>query len=279
MHRARRWLIVVVVVAASAAACGGDDGPSGPGGTIQIYNCPAGFSYSVGERVQGTVVATDCDILEEGLRGDVYRFELDEASAFTASLTAPAEGVNLLLIDSDTQVVAGTFASQGDTTDFLFDVIPAGTYVIAVFINGLAAPNPIAYSFVTTRQGRGPFFGCTPGTSLTPGSPVTGSLEATDCPISGGRTMDRHNVTVTNAGTYRISLSSADIDTYLYLFDPSGVPIAENDDRAPPTDLNSELTLTLEPGTYAIGASSYDVETGSYTVRVDLVPPPAPDAR
>src|SRR5207253_4094038 len=70
--------------------------------------------------------------------------------------------------------------------------------------------------------------------------------------------------------TVTIEMSSTAIDTYLFLYDPSGSYVAGNDD----TDTtNSKLVFRLgQSGTWTIGATSARAyETGSYTLSLQCV--------
>jgi S1-C subfamily serine protease len=65
-----------------------------------------------------------------------------------------------------------------------------------------------------------------------------------------------------------IEMTSSDLDAYLILLDPSGAPVAQDDDSGGGT--NSRVIATLPTnGTYTILANSYSAgETGSYNLRV-----------
>jgi hypothetical protein len=63
-----------------------------------------------------------------------------------------------------------------------------------------------------------------------------------------------------------VSLTSAEFDSYLFLFDASCRRIASNDD-CPGRGLNSCLEFNLDPGAYLLGVSSYESgESGAYTL-------------
>lgn len=65
-----------------------------------------------------------------------------------------------------------------------------------------------------------------------------------------------------------LDVSSTEFDTYIYLKDPNGTNIEENDDGG--QDSNSRINVTLpEDGEYSIVVTSYDKEAlGEYTVQV-----------
>lgn len=69
----------------------------------------------------------------------------------------------------------------------------------------------------------------------------------------------------------RMTKRTADLDSYLELFDPSGTKVAENDDSG--GDRNAWLVATLATsGTYRIVARSYNgASSGGYTISVDAL--------
>jgi hypothetical protein len=78
--------------------------------------------------------------------------------------------------------------------------------------------------------------------------------------------------------TVQITLQSTAFDTYLFLLDPNGLELEENDDY-PGGGTDSRITLELtDSGTYTIYANSYDPgETGAYNLQLvcSTGPPPA----
>lgn len=69
-----------------------------------------------------------------------------------------------------------------------------------------------------------------------------------------------------NAGdvvTLTMEATSGDLDPLLFLFDPNGLPIAQNDDRAE-GDRNAQIDLTLpEGGAYIVEATRFDQAVGA----------------
>jgi hypothetical protein len=67
--------------------------------------------------------------------------------------------------------------------------------------------------------------------------------------------------------------TSGDLDTYLTLYDPSGVRVAENDDRNPGEILDSALGYTAAmAGTYTIRVSRYEPgdSSGNYVLNITI---------
>lgn len=120
-----------------------------------------------------------------------------------------------------------------------------------------------------------------PASSTTSGTSTVGTLSAADIVAPDGSFVDLYTFVVANAGEYRIRLESVSFDTYLFLLqdvdltDPDLLTanwvnylVTENDDYSGST-LNSEVVVTLTPGTYTIAANSFDPATsGDYTLTV-----------
>ncbi len=101
--------------------------------------------------------------------------------------------------------------------------------------------------------------------SIVPGQTATGILS------SGG--VDFYALTVATDATLVIDLTSGEFDTLLDLYDtdnPAEVGpanlLASNDDHR--LSLDSQITFTLAPGTYLIGASAFLSGSGAYELMV-----------
>jgi subtilisin-like proprotein convertase family protein len=121
------------------------------------------------------------------------------------------------------------------------------------------------------------FSACPAPVALTVGVARAGTLATTDCFSANrpGSYADRYTFSGTAGDPVEITMDGAPplTDTYLYLFDPSGVMIAQDDDGGP--GLNSRIPgasgfFTLPAtGTYTIEATSFSPNiTGSYSVAV-----------
>ncbi|MFN2512780.1 MAG: M12 family metallo-peptidase [Pyrinomonadaceae bacterium] len=123
-------------------------------------------------------------------------------------------------------------------------------------------------------------------TPIGAGSPINGSLSTSDCrsgqPDRPDALIDLYTFSGTAGQQVRIEMNAAvapptGIDTYLYLFGPSGNIVALNDDIVPFEDKNSRVPVngfvTLqETGTYTIEATSYfNGETGAYSLTLTVI--------
>ena len=103
-------------------------------------------------------------------------------------------------------------------------------------------------------------------------SPVTGEWTA-DCQSQerSGHYARYYTFTLAQQSQVTIDLVST-VDPYLYLRDGTartGVPEAYNDDVAPGTNTNSQISQTLDPGTWTIEATTYAADqTGAFTLTI-----------
>ncbi len=93
------------------------------------------------------------------------------------------------------------------------------------------------------------------------------SLSGSDCTATDGSQYRLWQFSGSAGDTIVIDMHSAVFDTYLMLLDPSGVPLAENDDSAGGiTDSRITFTLTTT-GTWTVVANSLAAsQSGSYTL-------------
>ncbi len=96
--------------------------------------------------------------------------------------------------------------------------------------------------------------------SLTVGTPLDGELTETEMDFT---------VALTSGSTYEITLNSSAFDARLYVLDPSGEPVDDDDDSGDGT--NSRLVLTAaEDGDYTVRVTSFAGSgSGAFTVAVN----------
>jgi hypothetical protein len=128
---------------------------------------------------------------------------------------------------------------------------------------------------------------------IGPNSIVDGKLEAGDCrlididPTSGGTSfIDEYRITLNALDTLTINMRSSNLNTYLYLADRStscsngcttSIIIAFDDNSGGGVNgTDALISMGLTPGTYLIGANSFDPQTGSYTLETHA--PNLPDS-
>jgi len=103
--------------------------------------------------------------------------------------------------------------------------------------------------------------------SLACNESISGELDDFDCVLTDGTAIDIYSFTLTEQTMVTITLNSDDFDSWLFLLNASCASIAQNDDCVV-GNINSCLTQSLAPGTYYVGANSYDPAIGTYTVGI-----------
>lgn len=122
---------------------------------------------------------------------------------------------------------------------------------------------------VCPRGGVAPDFVCTDLPRIDVGETVTGSLSDTDPTSFYGSYYDLYALQLTASQQVTIDLRSDDVDSFLVVYDEDGGQIDFNDDADGDT-YDASVTVALEPGCYAIEATSlFPEETGSYTLSVN----------
>jgi hypothetical protein len=98
------------------------------------------------------------------------------------------------------------------------------------------------------------------------GSSLDSQLSSTDCQLSDGSFVDFYTVTIPTGGTYIFNQTSSVFDTYLAFLTSASVLVGINDDYLS-TSTDSRLKVIVPPGSYFIGANSYDPGTfGNYSI-------------
>jgi hypothetical protein len=116
------------------------------------------------------------------------------------------------------------------------------------------------------------FAGLAAGDPVVVGTPLVGSMGPSGVTVNGQPRID-HPLTIETAGTYTITLVSADTGTYdprLILLQGSN-EIAENDDA---DGLNSRITQELQPGEYTVRVSAYRERPSTPVAYTLTVTPP-----
>ena len=115
---------------------------------------------------------------------------------------------------------------------------------------------------------------CNSAIAIFVGQTINGALSSGSCLLNDGTYIDFYSFDGTAGQAVSVSLGSSAFDTYLYLIDPDGNVLEENDDSGGSTDSRIPMdagVLTLPAtGTYYIGVNSYDASvTGAYTVSLN----------
>ncbi|HEY3052941.1 MAG TPA: PPC domain-containing protein [Thermoanaerobaculia bacterium] len=98
---------------------------------------------------------------------------------------------------------------------------------------------------------------------------IGAALTTDDCASADSSQYDLWQFSATAGQTVTIDMHSTAFDTFLALIDPSGIPVAENDDlSSSSTDSRISITLTSS-GTWTIVANSLNAsKTGDYNLQL-----------
>ena len=98
---------------------------------------------------------------------------------------------------------------------------------------------------------------------------INGSLTTADCRLGDNTYVDDYTFNGTSGQQLTITQTSAALDSYLFLINPSGTVVAQDDDSG--GGVNSRIVFTLNAsGAWHIIANTFDasVPTGNYTLSV-----------
>ena len=229
-------------------------------------DCEVG-SIACGETVRGALDAADC-ALADGTLVDSYTFTVEQASQVSITLRSSEFDTFLNLSDNFCE----TFLTNEDCQPGNFEVsciegviLNAGTYTIGVSAAGAGEAG--SYELEVACERADNCEDCGDGVAECPGM-LDGFLDADDCSLENGRLFDSFELEVLETQEYVISLTSGNLDTFLYLYSgESCEEIAFDDDGG--DGLNSRLALNLAPGTYWLLPSSYAAgAVGAYTLDI-----------
>lgn len=187
-----------------------------------------------------------------------------------------------LAIGATVQLAATTLNSQGaaitghpvsweSQQPAVASVTPSGA--VTGLTSGTATIRALSGSrsaSVTLTVARAP---CTSSTAIgtfAPGQPSTGGLDASDCMLQGGTPAEGRRLTLGEATTLRIELSSAQFDPLVLVTDQAMNPIIGAGGGGPGTV--ARLLQTFGAGTYYVWATSFsDAASGSFTLAASPV--------
>lgn len=96
------------------------------------------------------------------------------------------------------------------------------------------------------------------------GASVSGTLAQGDCELDDGSFLDLFNLTTSAALNHEIRMTSTNIDTFLWLWEPDGSIVGLNDDTY---ETNAAIRIIGPAEPLVVGANSFDAQdAGSYTI-------------
>jgi hypothetical protein len=192
--------------------------------------------------------------------GSEVLIELSSAQFDTFLLVQSPDGV--IFLNDDTDAPAGSYLSR-----LTVPVLSSGDYTI--YVTSYAGGETGTYTLSITED------------NIHYHEQITDALSANDTTFTSGEYYHVYTYDLNAGDTIRVVMTSAEVDTYLFVTSPSGETWV-NDDFEGQTSI-SRLELTADvSGTYELYATTAQVgETGTYTLAVaplGVQPLPTPAA-
>lgn len=255
-----RYAPLVCAALLVLTACGDSTGPSGNEELCTASEATG--TIAIGETRSSSITAADC-ILPNDSRGDGWQLTIAENTVLQVDLISADFDAVVVITDAAFNVVAADDDSGASTNTALIASLPPGTYMVwATSFEGGLGDYDLSVGPALTPA----CVVAAPTGSIAAGETIQGELDASDCLLANGTVAERWQLTVTEAQSLRIDMRSTVFDTYLYVSNDAGAFIAADDDTG--DGVNSRIQLTLDPGTYLLWASSFEVSSGAFDLSV-----------
>jgi len=234
---------------------------------------PRPSGIRLGQTVEGALRSGDPET-DDGLPYDAWSFRARQGERFAIALDSdsfdPVVRVGRMVGPSFVELAMNDDgADAGLNSRLVFTAPESGTYVIRA--TPLGAGSEGDYS-LTLSEGPEPL----QAQSVAIGDTVAGALTDDDGKSANGVPADAWRFEGRAGQRIRIDMTSADLDTYLELFDANGVSLATDDDGGP-EGTNSRLTFTLPAdGAYVVEARPFASGTGDYSLSLAEIEPESP---
>jgi len=263
----------VLAIGLSAAQGCGDS--SGPAAVVPIDPCAYLAPFSLDTSVTGDLAGADC-VFGDGSYVDYHLFSSSAAQTVQVTMHASFDAWLWLYTRAGIVVAVDDNSSVGASgTDASFKaILPAGDYVVGA--NSRFAGEIGTYTLTATST---PLVvsGCDAVWLVGPVT-ISDRIESSDC--SSSTYSDPFFLLVRGGRTVTVSVSSAELNPHLALYDHLGAALATSGETSPQSAVNLSYTVpTL--GVYRLEASTWFAgQTGGYTLTVSDFEsaPPAPMA-
>jgi hypothetical protein len=223
---------------------------------------PASCSTSVivaGQTARGQLTAGDCFLPRRSdSKGDRYTFEGAAGQSVTIAMNAEFDTF-LYLVAPDGSVVEENDDGDGRNARIAVLLPSTGTYTIeaTAYEGGARGAYALSLSLLASS--------CTPA-AIAVGETASGVLSDQDCRVPRRSDSRADQYTFTGVAGQMVTITmTGSFDTYLFLLDPSGAVVAQNDDA---DGTNSRIQIRLQTsGTFTIEAVAYEASgRGSYSL-------------
>jgi hypothetical protein len=229
--------------------------------------CVNGYELAVGVSKTWDIHNLDC-LLDDGRRADSWLFTL-ASGTYQFTQTSSENGVAL---DLWTNTIPAAFiaiysAASFNTASTTFKaIVPAGDYFVRAMNGAAGQTGNYTVTFNTASAG---ITNCE-YVFVMKGVTTTQSIANTDCLDSADFNSDDYWIWVNPNVSVTITMSSTAVNSYLILFNGSGLQVASNDNKTTSTN-DAEITFTGPSvgGFYRIYASTAARGSfGAYTLTV-----------
>lgn len=215
----------------------------------------------------GLLHARDEALIARNTFVDRHVLKVDQAVTIVAEMRSEVVDAYLFLTDARGGVILGENddAHPGTTDARLVVELQPGSYQL------------LATTYASETQGLYELsvrsLELVYGGDLPVPAEVAGRLRGTD-PIRPPRGSHYHSfdLTIDRQETVIIDMTSADVDTFLYLYEGDGETLLEENDDRPGGGTDSRITKELGPGKYRLVATTYRAgEAGVYELQIRSV--------
>jgi hypothetical protein len=202
---------------------------------------PCGFApaHAVGSTTNGQLTLQDCQ-LSDGTFADFYSVSVPTAGTYIFNQNADHFDTYLALLNSSGAVIGLNDDVGTDTThSSIKAILPAGNFILAA--NSYWPGATGAYS-IASLASSAHITGCEDA-FVVRGITTSQSLQSTDCTLNG--IFGDEYVIVLNANQpLTVSMTSADVDSYLEIHAAADLTILASNDDADGTTKNASVTFT-----------------------------------
>ena len=196
-----------------------------------------------------------------GQPADYYQFTLPADGVVAAVMTSTSVAGFLALTDAAGNFLRSDTDSYSYNDPLIVQFLKAGTYQLVARAAAAGSSGLYQVSLLNTAGPRPGF--CAPLATLSPGT-VSGTLSYTSCQYVDNTFADVYQVSLANAGSIDLKLTTGDFDPYIVLLDAKGSVLAQADDGG--GGMTAHIAQQLAAGNYFVVAKPFDgaQSVGSY---------------